>query len=539
MLTRLPKVLMAAVPGCLLLSVAMIALCASQSRARSIAAFCSTIPGKELRTGVSQPAGRQSTLEPQSYKIRIDFREPLRATVQAILTFPDGRLFTHEHAGGYEWSDFIKDIQATREDGSVIPIQSLGPGQWGIKASKDEAVRLSYDVDLSFAEEMREGTQRGGQFFGNSLYIVNRSLFVMSNAVGPRHVEFVVPPGFQIATPWHAVTPSGYQARDNSELADNFTVIGSFPSFKIAEGDFHLDMVMPGGTQATQALIEPVVRSVLHEYIRIFPNTPDFHVLMAVFRGVEINGEGYRDSAALTYPEQIEMGNRVLWASYLAHELFHHWNGDLIAGSDEGDDFGTTEWFAEGGTEYIANRTVVRAGIIDRSEYIRKMETNIGMYEYWTWAAPFRGTSIQNAGAKTALPMPPGMIAKTYNRAGVYNGGWVASFCLDTKIQTDTQGKKGLEDVFRLMFAKFGITGKQWKPQDLVRVSSEVAGTDLSSFFRKYIADANPLPVQEYLANAGFDGLILDYGGEANVTPTANPNRLAQEIREHLWAKAW
>src|SRR6516225_1648907 len=129
MLTRLPKVLMAAVPGCLLLSGAMIALCASQSRARSIAAFCSTIPGKELRTGVSQPAGRQSTLEPQSYKIRIDFREPLRATVQAILTFPDGRLFTHEHAGGYEWSDFIKDIQATREDGSVIPIQSLGPGR--------------------------------------------------------------------------------------------------------------------------------------------------------------------------------------------------------------------------------------------------------------------------------------------------------------------------------------------------------------------------------------------------------------------------
>ena len=89
------------------------------------------------------------------------------------------------------------------------------------------------------------------------------------------------------------------------------------------------------------------------------------------------------------------------------------------------------------------------------------------------------------------------------------------------------------------MFEKFGITGKQWKPQDLVRVSSEVAGTDLSSFFEKYIADANPLPVQECLANAGFDGLILDYGGEANVTPTANPNRLAQEIREHLWAKSW
>jgi predicted metalloprotease with PDZ domain len=535
-LRQLPKMLIAVASAvCPLFSAHMVPL---YSRAHSIVAVRSIIPSTKLTAAVSASVSSQSAPQPQFYRINVDFKEPLRATVQAIVTVPDGRLFTHGHAGGYQWGDYIKSIQVTRQDGSVIPIQPVGPGQWELKASKDETVRLSYGVDLSFTKEMREGAQRGGQFFEDSLYIVNRALFVMSNAVGPRHVEFVVPSGFQIATPWRAATPSGYQARDNSELADNFTVIGSFPSFQIVEGDFHLNMVLPGGTQATQALIEPVVRAVLHEYIRIFPKTPDFHALMAFFRGVEINGEGYRDSASLTSPDRIEMGNRVLWASYLAHELFHHWNGNLIAGSDNGANFGTTEWFAEGATEYIANRTVVRAGIIDRNEFLRKMETNIGMYEYWTWAAPFQGTSIQNAGAQTALPMPAGMIAKTYNRAGVYNGGWVASFCLDTMIQTSTQGKKSLDDVFRLMFTNFGTTGKQWTPQDLVRLSSEVAGTDLSSTFQKYIAQANPLPTRECLASAGFDGLILNYGGEAYVTLTANPNRLATVIREHLWTNA-
>lgn len=532
MLARLPRAVFAVV------SVLMITLYPCQSRAQSVVVIRGMSLGTKLMTGVSLLVSRQSTLEPQSYKISLDFKKPLRANVQANLTVPDGRLFTHGHAGGYEWSDFIKNIRVTREDGSLVSLQSLGPGQWEVHASKGETVRLSYDVDLSFTKEMREGAQRGGQFFGNSLYIVNRALFVMSSAAGPRHVDFVIPAGFRIATPWHASVPSGYQVGDNNELADNFTVIGSFPSFQVTEGDFHLNMVLPGGTQAAQALIEPVVRSVLREYIRIFPKTPNFHVLMAFFRGVEINGEGYRDSAALTSPDQIEMGNRVLWASYLAHELFHHWNGNLIAGSDDGDNFGTTEWFAEGATEYIANRTVVREGIIDRSEYVRKMETNIGMYEYWTWAAPFQGISIQNAGAKTALPMPSETIAKTYNRAGVYNGGWVASFCLDTMIQTDTQGGKGLDDVFRLMFTNFGTNGKQWTLQDLVHLSSEVAGTDLSGFFQKYIVEANPLPVHECLASAGFDGLILNYGGEAQVTPTANPSHLAKEIREYLWTKA-
>lgn len=131
--------------------------------------------------------------------------------------------------------------------------------------------------------------------------------------------------------------------------------------------------------------------------------------------------------------------------------------------------------------------------------------------------------------------MPEGMIAKTYNRPGIYSGGWVASFCLDTMIQKDTQGKKGLDDVFRLMFSRFGLTGKQWAPEDLAQSSSEVAGTDLSGFFHRYIASPNAVPVRECLADAGFDDSILNYSGEAYVSLQLNPSNSAQEIREHLW----
>jgi predicted metalloprotease with PDZ domain len=135
---------------------------------------------------------------------------------------------------------------------------------------------------------------------------------------------------------------------------------------------------------------------------------------------VEINGEAYRDSGALTSPDPIERRNRVMWANYLAHELFHHWSGNMIVGNDDPPYFGRTEWFAEGATEYIANRTLIRTGIINRNTYLRKMETNIAMYEFWTWASPFQGVSIQNAGSKTALPMP-----ECCGSAG--NGGGVLS----------------------------------------------------------------------------------------------------------------
>jgi hypothetical protein len=71
-------------------------------------------------------AGGQSA----SYKVRLDLDRPLRATVEAELEAPKGLLFTAEHAGGYAWWDFIKNLRQVREDGSSVPLQPAGQGCW-------------------------------------------------------------------------------------------------------------------------------------------------------------------------------------------------------------------------------------------------------------------------------------------------------------------------------------------------------------------------------------------------------------------------
>jgi predicted metalloprotease with PDZ domain len=196
----------------------------------------------------------------------------------------------------------------------------------------------------------------------------------------------------------------------------------------------------------------------------------------------------------------------------------------MIVGKDQGSNTGTTEWFAEGATEYMANRTLVRTSVITPDLFLKKMETNIGMYLYWKWAVPFSDTSLQDAGGKTALFVPGGTIAKTYNRPGVYSGGWVATFCLDTIIQKQTGGQKGLDDLFRLMENRFGLTGNEYTPEDLQRAASEVAGTNLAEFFSHYIALPEPLRVKECLSDAGFQASIVDYGGEVYVSRVLSPS---------------
>jgi hypothetical protein len=81
-------------------------------------------------------AGLPCRARAQQYSVKLDLQEPLHATVQATLVVPDGKLFTHNHAGGYEWSDFIKNLRASREDGSTIPASIFSPWPVGSRSTE-------------------------------------------------------------------------------------------------------------------------------------------------------------------------------------------------------------------------------------------------------------------------------------------------------------------------------------------------------------------------------------------------------------------
>jgi len=453
------------------------------------------------------------------YKVHLDFTQPLHAKVEADLKAPDGLVSTARHAGGYAWWEFIKHIRELRKDGSAVALLPVGDGQWRAPEVAGGRVRLAYDVDLSFADKVRVGDLRGGLFFGDSLYLVNRALFVMSDAAGPKDVEFDVPSSFAIATPWPKVGERRFCAKDNRELSENWTVLGNFPTVEFEEPQFRMTFAFPGVNRDEAALLQPIFKPVLHEYLRVFPQTPATHLFFAFFHGEEENGEGYVNSTTLTMVDPITAKDRILWTNLLAHEIFHHWNGGLLVPHDDE----KTSWFSEGVTEYMANRTVSRTGLITRDLFLKKMEIHAAMYDYWMWAPPFQNTSLETAGAD-----------KDFNRPAVYSGGVIAAFCLDTMIQKQTGGAKSLEDLLRLMMDRYGLTAKPWTRQDLVHDASEVTGSDLSGFFSRYIASRDALRVDQCFADAGFDAALTGYAGEAFITPRGNPSPQALAIRARL-----
>jgi hypothetical protein len=181
------------------------------------------------------------------YDVALDFTGPVQATVRAMLSVTDGQLFTFPHAGGYQWSSYIKDLQAHSNEGSEIPLIFVAPNHWRFPALTSQTVRITYTVDLSFTKPLHESWHGSGQLLGDALYIVNGALFVMSDASGERTVHFIVPASFKIASPLTQIAPSTYTAASNSELASRTTAFREFPLLPTTDGAFDLSRALPNG----------------------------------------------------------------------------------------------------------------------------------------------------------------------------------------------------------------------------------------------------------------------------------------------------
>lgn len=467
-------------------------------------AASSNVLANENPASVFLPKSRQNIAS----KYRISFNEsnPLLASVEAEITVADGRIFMAPWGADHlpnGWASFVKNLLITDRAGKSVNFESKPNGAWQLGgASNGAAMRLSYQVDLSFTKtKWTYGNEQAGVFQDDALFVVSKALFVVSDAPSASEISFDVPPDWKVAAPWQTNGKNGrtFVALDKNDLINNSVVLGKPAEYVFEEGNFTFTLALLGRIREAKDLIAPALRKTLRSYVRVFDKTPPTKYLMTVFYADEADAEAFGKSAAFTERDRLTKDNLIRWGNTLAHEFFHSWNGHAI----QGEDYASSQWFSEGFTEYYANLALVRERLIDEELFVRKMEKNLGLYFYFNASPAFDGASLKEAGTK-----------KGRYRIGVYNGGWAAAFCLDVMIRDETNGKKSLDDLMRLVYERFGLAAKKYRYEDLVRAMSEIAGRDMGDFFKKYVAGKDRLPVLDCLRRAGFEGYTQFYDGE-------------------------
>ncbi len=196
------------------------------------------------------------------------------------------------------------------------------------------------------------------------------------------------------------------------------------------------------------------------------------------------------------------IGNPVL-PSITAHEIFHLWNVKRLRPADmvpyTYDRWMPTPWLwvSEGITDYYADVALVRAGVIDATEFLAL--TAGKMQE----VADVPVVSLEDASMSAWIGMRDGTGSIYYPK------GSLAGMLLDIRIRAATGNRKSLDDVMRSVYRSTyekgrGFTGKEWWGA----VSTAAGGISFDEFNARYIDGRDPFPYATDFAMAGLSPVV-------------------------------
>ena len=188
-----------------------------------------------------------------------------------------------------------------------------------------------------------------------------------------------------------------------------------------------------------------------------------------------------------------------LLASITAHEIFHAWNvkrlrpAEMVPYDYDEPQPTTWLWVSEGITDYYADLSLSRGGILDSAQFMAEMATNAVTVA----AAP--PTALEDASLSTWVHPIDGTGYLYYPK------GSLAGFLLDILIRDGSDNARSLDDVMRQLYQTtykkgLGFGGTDW----WTAVSKAAGGRSFADFNARYIDGREPFPFEQILPLAGM-----------------------------------
>ena len=195
------------------------------------------------------------------------------------------------------------------------------------------------------------------------------------------------------------------------------------------------------------------------------------------------------------------------WLDLASHEYFHLWNVKRLRPIELGpfdyerENYPRSLWISEGLSDYYADVILARTSLIARGEYLHALSTAIRTLQSTPGrlAQPVESASF-DAWIKQYRPDENSINTSI----SYYTKGNVLGFVLDARIRSATNGAKALDDVMKLAFARFS-GDRGFTPEDFRKTASEVAGTDLSAWFRAALESTEEIDYRPALEWYGLE----------------------------------
>lgn len=425
-----------------------------------------------------------------------------------------------------EFERHVQDFAATDASGQPLQWEKLNKNTWRIVTHGSREWKVSYRV---YANELSVRTNELNSdhaFWNNAALLMYLDGFLQA----PSTLRVLAPQSWNVATGLPPIpgARNTFRAESFDILYDSPVEASNFKTIAFSvKGVPHRIVIDGDGNYNPERLRQDVQKIVATEVEIMGGEIPykDYTFILHL-RSNAGGGLEHLNSTALGFPRfgfKLEQTDRLSSAapnpsasretnyndflSLVAHEFFHLWNVKRIRPDALGPFDYTKEnytkllWVAEGITDYYANVTLRRAGLISEQAFLggeakafHALQNTPGRLEQSAEEASFDAWIKYYRQDENSIN----------SQVSYYDKGAILGMLLDLQIRKQSNGTKSLDDVMRYLYTEFFRKGRNYTPQDFQKTCETMAGSSLDTFFTRYVRGREELDYNDALSAAGL-----------------------------------
>ena len=424
---------------------------------------------------------------------------------------------------------YLRDLRA-ETSGKPVSISAEKENAWRIRTTNGEAI-VRYRIQLPREDPANRAVWHSAlRADGASINSTDTFIYLPDFPRSPVRVVLNVPATWQVATGLtggtSALSPGAERALtgDATLLLDSPILLGSLRTWNFTvQGVPHRIVYwpLPNATPFDTAAFVSALERLAQQTFAVFGKAP-YASYTFLFEDGAWGGLEHVNSVSIGAQSSDLAKNARHYMREIGHEFFHTWNlmalnprGLLVASADTPSH--TRElWWSEGATIYYMGTLLRRAGIPE-SEKTRQQE----LEEELDFFHGNAGNSYLSPERGSWSSIDPPDSTGDY-RSNYYTQGRLISFALDLIIADATGGRKGIDDVMRLMYDRFAKK-RAFTGVDIERAVHDVCQCNVHRFFEDHVRAAKPIDFNPLLAPLGLR-VVLGTAPVADTTGTRFPD---------------
>lgn len=390
------------------------------------------------------------------------------------------------------------------------PVEKVAKSTWRVPTRGADTISIAYEVYANSLQDRTRHVDDTHAFIDGSAVF----MFVPELRDAPATVRIQAPREWRVASGLAGAPgdPRTLTAPNYDVLVDSPIEVGLHDAIAFDVDGVPHEIIVWGEAHYDAERLKNDFAVIVNEQADLFGNMPYDRYVYIIHVGEGLGGgtEHWNSTVMQTSPRFAETESSYQrFLGLVSHEMFHTWNvkrlrpAGLVPYDYLRENYTDLLWVAEGTTSYYDDLVLVRTGLIDTDEYLRRLASSHASL----LGQPGRSLQSLEASSLDAwIKFNRSWPDKDNTTISFYSKGALVSLLLDLEIRARTGSNRSLDDVMRTMYQRFPLDAGGFTAADLQQTIEELAGTSFDSFFSAFVRGTVPLPLESAFT---FVGLTL------------------------------